>query len=113
MLYLYYEFNERYICFFKVNYKGCRNSFSGSNEVIHFVVLSLVSSLHVLIEDVPGVGKTTLARSVAEAAGLSFSRIQFTPDMLPGDVLGMNVWNPSKINYLQRRTYLFSMHSCR
>lgn len=88
--------------------KAVETAFSGSNEVIHFVVLSLVSSLHVLIEDVPGVGKTTLARAVAEAAGLSFSRIQFTPDMLPGDVLGMNVWNPSKNKFIYKEGPIYS-----
>jgi MoxR-like ATPase len=53
----------------------------------------LAGGLHVLIEDIPGVGKTTLALALARAAGMSFSRIQFTPDLLPGDVLGMNVWD--------------------
>lgn len=73
-----------------------KKSFCGSDEAVHFAVLGLASSLHVLIEDVPGVGKTTLAKSLSNAVGLSFSRIQFTPDMLPSDILGMNVWNPTK-----------------
>lgn len=82
--------------------------FSGSSEAVRLSILGLASSLHVLVEDVPGVGKTTLARAVSEAAGLSFSRIQFTPDMLPGDVLGMNVWNPSKNEFVFRKGSLDS-----
>lgn len=69
--------------------------FSGNDKPVHYAVMGLLGGLHVLVEDVPGVGKTTLACALAESAGLTFSRIQFTPDMLPGDVLGMNVWNPS------------------
>lgn len=75
--------------------QSVKTVFSGSGIPVHYAVMGLLSGLHVLIEDVPGVGKTTLACALAQSAGLSFSRIQFTPDMLPGDVLGMNVWNPS------------------
>lgn len=77
-------------------------SFKGSDSTIDFSILGLLASLHVLIEDVPGVGKTTLAKALSQAAGLSFSRIQFTPDMLPGDVLGMNVWVPSKNEFVYK-----------
>ena len=77
-----------------------RTVFCGAQEAVHFAVLGLAASMHVLIEDVPGVGKTTLARALAQAAGLSFSRIQFTPDLLPGDVLGMHVWVPSKNEFV-------------
>ena len=48
---------------------------------------------HILLEDVPGVGKTTLARTFAKASGLSFGRIQFTPDTMPGDVTGLSVYD--------------------
>jgi MoxR-like ATPase len=57
------------------------------------VLLGLLARGHVLIEDVPGTGKTLTARSVATALGLSFSRVQFTPDLLPSDVTGTNVYN--------------------
>ena len=57
------------------------------------VILGLLARGHVLIEDVPGTGKTLTARSFAEALGLSFSRVQFTPDLLPSDVTGTNVYN--------------------
>jgi MoxR-like ATPase len=69
-------------------------AFVGSESTVRLAVLGLLGGLHVLIEDIPGVGKTTLAAALSRAADLSFSRIQFTPDMLPGDVLGMNVWDP-------------------
>lgn len=75
--------------------QSVQSVFSGSDKPVKYSVMGLLAGLHVLIEDVPGVGKTTLACALSQAAGLSFSRIQFTPDMLPGDVLGMNVWNPS------------------
>lgn len=63
----------------------------GQDETTAFVLAAILGRGHVLLEDVPGVGKTTLARAVAKVLGQSFSRIQFTADMLPGDVLGMQV----------------------
>lgn len=78
------------------------NVFVGSKETIRLAVLGLLGGLHVLIEDIPGVGKTTLASALSRAASLSFSRIQFTPDMLPGDVLGMNVWDPALHSFVFR-----------
>lgn len=67
--------------------------FVGSAEVIRLLTVGVFGGLHVLVEDVPGVGKTTLARSLASACGLDFGRIQFTPDLLPGDVTGSMVWD--------------------
>ena len=82
--------------------RSVSEAFVGSGEIIRLAVLGLVGGLHVLIEDIPGVGKTTLAAALSRAAGLSFSRIQFTPDMLPGDVLGMSVWDPQLHEFLFR-----------
>jgi len=62
-------------------------------EFLETVLLGVVGRGHVLLEDVPGTGKTLTARSVANALGLSFSRIQFTPDLLPSDVTGTHVFN--------------------
>jgi MoxR-like ATPase len=59
-------------------------------------VVGLLSQGHLLIEDVPGIGKTMLARSLARSLGVSFSRIQFTPDMLPSDVTGVSIYNQAK-----------------
>jgi MoxR-like ATPase len=65
----------------------------GKNPVIHLCCVCLFAGGHLLIEDVPGVGKTTLAKSIAESLGLVQSRIQFTPDLLPGDVIGTSIYN--------------------
>ncbi|HKX69680.1 MAG TPA: MoxR family ATPase [Acidimicrobiales bacterium] len=65
----------------------------GKREVIELVLLCLVSEGHLLLEDVPGVGKTNLAKSLATSIECSFGRVQFTPDLLPSDVVGITVWN--------------------
>jgi MoxR-like ATPase len=62
-------------------------------ETLRLCTLCLVSEGHLIIEDLPGVGKTTLAKALARSVGLSFSRLQFTPDLLPSDVTGVNVFN--------------------
>jgi MoxR-like ATPase len=65
----------------------------GKREAIELLVVALLCEGHVLIEDVPGVGKTMLARSVAASLGLFFKRLQCTPDLLPNDVTGVSVYN--------------------
>ncbi len=65
----------------------------GKPEVIRLAVVSLLAGGHVLIEDVPGVGKTTLAQALARAVGLAFQRIQFTSDLLPSDIIGVSIFN--------------------
>ncbi|MCH8094885.1 MAG: MoxR family ATPase [Chloroflexi bacterium] len=65
----------------------------GKREAVELAVIGLLAEGHLLIEDVPGVGKTMLARSLARSLGCSFSRIQFTPDMLPSDLTGVNIFN--------------------
>jgi MoxR-like ATPase len=65
----------------------------GKHEPVRMTVLALLCQGHLLIEDVPGVGKTMLARAIARSIGCKFSRIQFTPDMLPSDVTGVSVFN--------------------
>jgi MoxR-like ATPase len=65
----------------------------GKRTTVELSVITLLCQGHLLIEDVPGVGKTMLARSVARSIGCSFSRIQFTPDMLPSDVTGVSIYN--------------------
>ena len=72
--------------------------FKGNTDVVDMVLACLFAGGHVLLEDVPGTGKTVLAKSVAKASGLAFSRIQCTPDLMPSDVTGSSVWLPdSKI----------------
>lgn len=65
----------------------------GKRQTLDLIVTGLLCQGHLLIEDVPGVGKTVLARSLARSLGCSFSRIQFTPDMLPSDVTGVSIFN--------------------
>ncbi len=66
---------------------------AGKREGVSLAVVTLLAGGHVLIEDVPGVGKTLLAKSLARSVGGEFRRIQFTPDLLPADVTGLNVYN--------------------
>jgi MoxR-like ATPase len=68
----------------------------GKTSVIEQALATLIAEGHILIEDVPGVGKTMLAKSVAVSVGCSFKRIQFTPDLLPSDVTGISVYNQQK-----------------
>jgi MoxR-like ATPase len=65
----------------------------GKHSVIEMMIIGLLSQGHILIEDVPGVGKTMLARSLAKSIGVPFHRLQFTPDMLPSDVTGVSIYN--------------------
>jgi len=65
----------------------------GKDEVVRLSLVALVAEGHLLLEDVPGVGKTMMAKSLAKTLGCSWQRIQFTPDLLPSDVTGVNVWN--------------------
>ena len=65
----------------------------GKHEPVELTLLALICQGHVLIEDVPGVGKTMLARATAKSLGCTFKRIQFTPDLLPSDVTGISVYN--------------------
>lgn len=67
--------------------------FVGKEEIVEKTLICLLAGGHILLEDVPGVGKTTLARTVAKAIDCSMGRIQFTPDTLPGDIIGMSVYN--------------------
>ena len=65
----------------------------GKDDVIHVALVCVLAQGHLLVEDVPGVGKTTLAKALARSIDGTFGRIQFTPDLLPSDVVGVSVWN--------------------
>jgi MoxR-like ATPase len=71
----------------------------GKREVIELTLVALLCEGHILIEDVPGTGKTTLARAIARSLGCSFRRIQFTPDLLPSDVTGVYFFNQKKQDF--------------
>ncbi len=75
------------------------NVIIGKRNEIRLTVLGLLCRGHILIEDVPGVGKTMLARSLALSIGCQFSRIQFTPDMLPTDITGVSVYNQKTLDF--------------
>lgn len=70
--------------------------FKGKADSVELLLIGLFAGLPVLIEDMPGMGKTTLAKALACCCGLDFGRIQCTPDLLPGDILGMNIWDQSR-----------------
>lgn len=65
----------------------------GKNDVVELVVTSLITGGHVLIEDMPGTGKTMLCKALAKSVDADFGRVQFTPDLLPSDITGLNVYN--------------------
>jgi MoxR-like ATPase len=68
----------------------------GKEEAIEWLIAALLARGHVLIEDIPGVGKTTLAHALANSLSLVFNRIQFTSDTLPSDIIGVSLWRPEK-----------------
>jgi MoxR-like ATPase len=80
----------------------------GKRETVRLSVAALLAGGHVLLEDVPGVGKTTLARALAASLGLGFRRIQFTSDLLPSDVLGVPVYNPETRAFETRTGPIFT-----
>jgi MoxR-like ATPase len=80
----------------------------GKDKVVDMVLVSLVTNGHVLLEDVPGTGKTMLAKALARTFNCSFKRIQFTPDLLPTDVTGMNIYNQKSNDFEFKPGPLFS-----
>jgi len=80
----------------------------GKTEAVRLAVVGLIARGHLLIEDVPGVGKTTLAAALARSIGAGFQRIQFTSDMLPSDVIGVSVWEPKISEFVFKPGPLFT-----
>lgn len=77
------------------------------NEIMH-LIKGIIAGGHILIEDVPGVGKTTLVKALCKSLNLSFSRIQFTPDLLPSDITGVSIYNPKMGTFEFKKGPVFS-----
>jgi MoxR-like ATPase len=80
----------------------------GKRREVELVLVALLCRGHVLIEDVPGVGKTVLAKAIARSIGATFKRLQFTPDLLPGDVTGVSVFDPQQVKFEFRPGPIFA-----
>lgn len=79
----------------------------GKREVSVLSLVALLANGHVLLEDVPGVGKTMMVRALAKSVGVEFKRIQFTPDLLPSDVTGVSIYNPKELKFEFREGPVF------
>ncbi|HEV8132198.1 MAG TPA: MoxR family ATPase [Acidobacteriota bacterium] len=80
----------------------------GKDDVVDLALTCVLAGGHLLIEDVPGVGKTTLAQAIAQSLGCSFHKIQFTSDLLPSDLIGVSVFNPARNEFEFRQGPLFA-----
>ena len=80
----------------------------GKSELVELLITALISNGHILLEDVPGTGKTMLAKSLAKSIDVEFKRIQFTPDLLPSDITGLNYYNQKEGEFTFRRGPAFT-----
>ena len=80
----------------------------GKDEIIDLTLIALITSGHILLEDVPGMGKTVFAKTLARSLDCSFKRIQFTPDLLPSDLTGINYFNQKTCEFQFRSGPIFS-----
>lgn len=80
----------------------------GKREVIRLAVAALLANGHILIDDLPGVGKTTLARALARSVNGEFKRVQFTPDLLPSDLTGVSIYDPGELEFVFRPGPVFA-----
>ncbi|MCE7928971.1 MAG: AAA family ATPase, partial [Chloroflexi bacterium CFX7] len=80
----------------------------GKSEVVRLALVAILCEGHILLEDVPGVGKTTLAKALARSLDCTFRRIQFTPDLMPSDITGINYYNQKLGEFQFREGPLFA-----
>ena len=80
----------------------------GKEKTIKLMLTAMLADGHILLEDVPGTGKTKLAKSIAKSLNITFSRIQFTPDLLPSDITGINVFNRKENDFVLRKGPVFT-----
>jgi len=80
----------------------------GQHEVVNFITIAILCNGHILLEGVPGVAKTTIIKSIAKALGLKFNRIQFTPDLLPADLVGTLIYNPKNQDFETKKGPIFA-----
>ncbi len=85
-----------------------RIAIKGKDEIIDKVIICVLCDAHILLEDVPGTGKTTLVKALAKSLGLNFSRVQFTPDLLPSDLTGMNIFDQKSGEFVFRPGPVFT-----
>ncbi len=88
--------------------ENVRRVIVGKDAVIDLAIIALLCRGHILVEDVPGIGKTTLSKALAQSLGCTFKRIQFTPDLMPSDVLGVNFYNQKSGDFQFRPGPIFA-----
>ena len=80
----------------------------GQEDTLHFILIAVLCNGHILLEGVPGVAKTTMIKAITRALGLKFNRIQFTPDLLPADLIGTLVYNPKTLDFETKQGPVFA-----
>lgn len=88
--------------------RNVETAFRGKPQIVELATTCLLAGGHLLVEDVPGVGKTLLARALAVSVGLDFSRVQFTSDLLPADIIGVNVYDQNAAEFRFKRGPIFA-----
>ncbi len=88
--------------------ENLNNVILGKEEVVELVIVSILSGGHILMDDVPGVGKTTLAKALALSIDGNFNRVQFTPDLLPSDIIGNYIYNPKTGEFNLKKGVVFT-----